>query len=157
MSADIATAVYDRWNNTSLNTTIDELYPANIDKANRFRFPREYTGGSPAEDGLPRAEYYLSPYRGVDLSRGSRIIKQDVRFQIYNGDYEQTLVWMNTIKSKFINAEQAATDPMSLDTDAGSILSVNDDGGTVEKLDDEVFFGFHQFEILWLEANSVPS
>lgn len=157
MSADISTAVYDRWNNTSLNTTIDELYPANIDKTNRFRFPREYTGGSPAEDGLPRAEYYLSPYRGAELSRGSRIIKQDVRFQVYNNAYEQTLAWMTAIEDKFVNAELAATDPMSLDTNVGTILSVSDGGGTVEKLDDKVFFGFHQFEILWRKANSIPS
>lgn len=152
MSREIAKAVFDRWNNAGLDVSIATLYAG----AKTAR-SQHNVAGPPAETDLPRAEYSLEPDNVNNVSRGSRIKRQPIRFQVWYRRHKDAGDAVDLIEGAYVNSEQAGTSPLVLPASAGVILGVEDDSGSVHKQDDEVFQGVKTIVVLWRKNNTIPS
>lgn len=155
MSRHVADAVYSRWNAASLNTSIAPLYPANKGVDGTWR--NRSTGGSPTEQDLPRAEYVLDTSIVVGKSRGSRMLRQPILFQLWLAGFEATADAVDAVRAAFTNSEQASSNPLLIPASAGKVMSVEHENGSVLKQDDELFQGIERIVVFWREANAIPS
>jgi hypothetical protein len=149
---EVGNAVFDRWNDASLDTSVAELYPGA-----KHVTSRRNVAGSPAETDTPRAEFVMEMESVVQKSRGTYVHRQPVRFQVWDTQMAQTVTHVDAITSAFVNSELAASNPFAIPASVGVVLAVEDAGGTVLKQDDEMFQGVKQIEVLWRKANVIPS
>ena len=142
----IAAAIFSRWNDTSLDTSIAKLYPGDDDAA-------------PPGASMPRAQYSLGTEteQADDRSRGNRIKIQPVRFRIWTNDWLLTGTHLDSIEDEFVNSWRAGTNPLSIATSEGVVLDIDFDSKDRTKEEDDVFQGVIQFSIMWQKANAVPA
>lgn len=149
----IESAIVSRWNAVDFDTSIALLYPGEDAPT------PETTITSPTSLGMPRASYMLFDEEVDVWSRGSIVITQEVRIEIWMTSRPNVRAALLQIQQAFNNAEIATTDPMTLDSSYGTIIGVMQQPGgqNIVKEDDAVFHGYAAFEVRWVKVNSVPS
>ena len=139
MSANLATGVFTRWNDASLDTSVDTLY---------------WGETAPEGDTLPRAVYNLTADDSQGLSRGSLIHLTRLRVQTWDETMELVSGYNDSIKAVFHNADKAVTSPLSMS--GANITHCLYRTATVVQEDEGVYMGVIEFEIQWQETNAIP-
>jgi hypothetical protein len=140
----VSAAIYDRWNDASLDDTIAKLYPGDDDAA-------------PEEAELPRAQYTILDEEQISLSKGYRVTNTPVRIQIWYSTYNECSDKLDDVDENFTNSEQTATNPMSMPETDGAVMGVEKTTRTVIKENDRVYQGVIQFDFVWQKANAIPT
>lgn len=148
----LSIAVVSYWNAKGLNTSIAKLHPGQTSATPETTVP------TPTTAGMPRAQYILQRENPDVWSKGGLVVTQDLYLEVYSTDSPTAERFMQLISAAFNNAENAVTNPMTLDPSTGQILGVMEQGDLyVDKEDDAVFHGFAMYEIRWRKPNNRPS
>lgn len=144
MSKAFADAIYDRWGDAGLTSSVGALDPGDTESA-------------PEGTELPRVHYEIDGRGGISRSRGSRIKTSNVRITVWNdGTWEDLWTRVDAIESAFVNSENAGTNPLNMS--GGDILDVElVEPSSVLKVDSDVYMGIVQLNVNWRVANSTPS
>lgn len=159
----VANAVKARWDATGLDVSIAALHPGNVGltgmrgTAGGGGVGKRAVGGAAPGTELPRAEYVVGQDRVVSRSRGSKVLCQPVRFQVWGVEFETVAGHMDTIEQAFDNSESAASDPFAIPTSVGDVESVTHDDRTVVKQDDKLHQGVETIEVVYRVPNTIPS
>jgi len=144
----LSVAVYNRWNDAGLNSSIAKLYPAGDSPG-----AKAGTTGTPESTSKPRAEYTLS-LSPPQKTRGSRRYSGSLFISVWGDTKEGVDAYISSIYDAFVNSESAASNPLSISN--GTVLIVDDGSSDVNKVDDNTFRGNYVFEIGINVANSTP-
>lgn len=139
MSLNLATAVYTRWNNASLDNTVSTVY---------------WGETAPEGDDLPRAVYEIASDDNSGLSRGSLMHTVRLRFKTWNASPELVSGYNRLIFNAFHNAHNAGTNPLTMS--GGTVQHCLYQSETTEEEDTEVYMGIVDFEVKYEEQNTTP-
>lgn len=144
MTTEIADAVKSRWDDSGLDVSIATLYVG-------------FAESNPEKTTLPRAEYVLLEDGEGLRSRGTREIRQPLRFTVWDTNSRTVRGHIDSIESSFVNSEIATTNPLSIASSVGTILGVNYVGKGSEKVDEEIYQGVVNLSIHWSKPNAIPA
>jgi hypothetical protein len=147
---ELADAVYSRWTDASLDTSIAALYPGGDGQ----RATRN-TGGSPEGTALPRAEYRIMIPPPQVKTRNSRVSQAMVAITVWASTAESRDEYLGTIWDQYVNSDAAGTNPLSMAT--GSVLEVDDGGQIALKEDDKVYMGRQTLLVRHRVLNATPA
>ncbi len=142
---DVDNAIFARWNNASLNTSIATLYPGN-------------ETASPEGTLLPRANVYSPSDPLTAESRGSLVKVKTYIFEAWGLKYETAAGYVKAIAAAFLNSEMTAagSHPLQMDPAVGHIMSTHEADCGVEKLNDSIFRGWYELTVRWNRNKVVP-
>jgi len=140
MSLNLATAVYTRWNDTSLDTTVSTVY---------------WGETAPEGDDLPRAVYEIASDDNTGMSVGSLMHTVRLRFKTWDASPELVSGYNRLIFNAFHNAHNAGTNPLTMS--GGTVQHCLYQSETTEEEDTEVYMGIVDFEVKYEEQNTTPS
>ena len=145
MSVELQKSVFDRWNDSGLNSSIATLYSGDDEAA-------------PEGTDKPRAQYSFLDVGGEQRTRGHRIQIQPVRFRVWASSDLLAGQYLDAIDAAFVNSEEAATNPLNLPVSAGGVIGV-DFAGRMQPFQetDKVWQGALTIEIRWEKANRIPA
>lgn len=144
MTTEIADAVKSRWDDAGLDTSIATLYVGDEES-------------NPEGTSLPRAEYILLEDGEGLRSRGTREIRQPLRFMVWGTNSKTTRGYVDSIESQFVNSEIAATNPLTIASSVGTILGVNYVGKGSVRVEEDIYEGVVNLSIHWSKPNAVPA
>jgi hypothetical protein len=146
----VTAAIVSRWNDTSLDTSICQLFKAH---------PRADGYGSTPEDiatkALPRAQFTLEGDLPIEHTVGKTIREHIVTFEIWHSDDTALETALDLIEATYDNSERAGTDPLSVSN--GTVTRVQYSGRESGAVNENVFLGSVEFEVEWQKDNSVPA
>lgn len=161
MSIEIPKAIVMRWNAAGLNTSLGALHPGSTATTSIARTQSDADqklsvfGGLP-ESNLPRYEYVVD-FSEVEVEAShARVQIVPVRFLAWTSTALKAWQDIDTIQSKFVDAESASTNPLSVDSSVGYILAVRYDAKTAIRVDRSVWVGVLQVQVEWMEAKVTP-
>lgn len=141
----VGEAVVDRWDNASLDSTIASLDFGDDD-------------ADQEETALPRAQYELLSESNASLSKGYRIQRQPVRFQVWLSTAQGAQDAIEAIDAAFTNSEAAITNPLAIPVATGSVIGCEKTSSTVlTEVHGRVYRGIIQFDVDWHKKNVIPS
>lgn len=149
-SQNLSIAFYTRWNNAGLDSSVAELYPGGQGVSSS-----QNKGGAPVNTAKPRAEYFVIDPAPNAKSRGSRLHMATVMVTVVGTTKDLVDEYIDLIHAAFINADEAATNPMTLSS--GNVMEVDDGGSVVEKVDDDTFEGTKTILIRYSIQNAIPA
>ncbi len=144
------TAIFNRWNDAGLNTSIAKLYPAGEQKSTT-----QNKAGSPEGSALPRAEYFVMRGAPKSKSRNSRIYQAVATIKVRGTRAIQVAGFVDAINEAFVNSETSSSNPFSFSV--SDALDVDDGGVWSGKADDGVFEGELTLLIQQRVDNRVPA
>jgi hypothetical protein len=147
---ELADAVYSRWTDASLDTSIASLYPGGDERSSTRN-----TGGSPEGATLPRAEYRIMIPPPQVKTRNSRVMQAMVVITVWSSTAETRDQYLGTIWDEYVNSDAAGTNPLA--TATGSVLEVDDGGQIALKEDDAVYMGRQTLLIRHRVLNATPA
>lgn len=163
MSVEIPKAIVARWNAAGLDTSLGALHPGSVATSESLRYMQSASrqsssvfGGLP-ESTLPRYEYIIDFSDLYAEASHARVQIVPVRFLAWTQTALKAWQDIDTIQSKFVDAEVASTSPLSIDSTVGHILAVRYDTKTAIRVDRAVWMGVLQVQVEWLEAKVTPS
>ncbi len=141
MTLALREAIYTRWENTGLTSSVAPLYAGERDAA-------------PEQTPLPRAQYNLSVDTQRTRSRGAQELLQNVRFLIWGSDDATVQQHLDRVEAAFVDAELADENPFSLPPDDGRILSVDYVSQAIVQENRALFQGVLDLQIQWCRTFS---
>lgn len=146
----VTAAVLSRWNDTSLDTSICELFRSH---------PRADMYGSTPENiatkDLPRAQFTVEGDLPVEHTVSKTIREHVVTFEVWHSSGVALETALDLIEATYDNSERAGTDPLSVSN--GTVTRVQYSGRESGPVDENVFLGSVEFEVEWQKDNSVPA
>ncbi len=147
---ELMAAIFKRWNDAGLNTSVAKLYPAGETPS----ISKNKTG-SPEGSDKPRAEYFVMRGPSQSKSRNSRLYQPVATIKVWGTGAAQVVGFVDAINAAFVNSESAGTNPLV--TSAGDVLDVNDGGNWTGKADDSTFEGEQTLLIRQRVNNRIPA
>lgn len=146
----VTAAVLARWNDTSLDSSICELFRSH---------PRADGYGSTPEDiatkNLPRAQFTVEGDLPIEHTVGKIFREHIVTFEVWHSDGASLETALDLIEATYDNSERAGTNPLTVSN--GSVIRVQYSGRESGPVDENVFLGSVEFEVEWQKDNSVPA
>jgi len=146
----MAGAIVTRWDATGLDTSICELFRV---------YPGGEVGGTPEDDDtadplLPRAQFYLEGDNNTEGTVGYTLREIVLRFELWHSSGVSLETALDLIEDTFDNSYRAGTDPVTIPNGViNKIEYVSRESGPANE---QVHFGFVEFEIEWQKTFAVP-
>jgi hypothetical protein len=148
--SNLTEAVYSRWNDASLDTSICDLF---------WVHPMASAYGSTPEDdaskAMPRAEFSLNDESPEDHTVGHTLRVVVIKFNLWYADDVALETALDLIETTYDNSEKAGTNPLALSN--GTAIRVQWLGRESGPLDENVYAGSVEFELEWQKSFNIPA
>lgn len=134
-------AILNRWNAKNLSTYITGGI---------------WFGDAPELEQFPYCIYTNVSDNVYEKSLVSQYSVKQIQFQIYDITAELVGQWANMIGSAFLHCDRAATNPLTLNPNEGSIINVESEGNSIiQKESDGIYSATLGFTILYNQESGL--
>ena len=112
--------------------------------------------GPPESTALPRVQYWATSDMRESESKGTIIRVKNYVFTIWGNVKETVDAYIELIETAFLNAEQAATNPLTMAVTRGVILGTHLGEKSNDEQDVDIWRGRLGYEVRYSRLNQIP-
>lgn len=162
--SNVASAIIDRWDDCDLDSSIAPLWRSSSDSYNfgsRNSASTQPFGSNPEELNasqlIPRAEFAVGTSEVDDETIGFKVHLVPVEIRVFGEGAQVVEDWLDLVDSKFDLGDQAATNPVAMDSDEATVIQCRSVARSVMPYDKGIWVGELVFEVQWARDTSVPA